>query len=95
MNTETAELVRAFSGVAKHVPRVTAELLTGSLSPERQRQFAGLLAGLAQLLETHAEHQESGVISVPSGLQLPAQLDVPPAAAEGPDLSQPPDQPAS
>ncbi|OKJ97405.1 hypothetical protein [Amycolatopsis sp. CB00013] len=95
MNTETAELVRALSGVANHVPRVTAELLTGALSPERQRQFAVLLAGLAELMKTHAQHQEDGVIPTPSGAEQPALPGDPPAAAEGPDLVQPPDQPAS
>ncbi|WP_410675528.1 hypothetical protein [Amycolatopsis sp. cmx-4-68] len=36
------------------MPRVIRELATGTMPPERQRQFAGLLAELADVVAAHA-----------------------------------------
>jgi hypothetical protein len=55
---QTAELIRALAAVTKHVPRVSTELLAGTLPADKQREFAGLLGGLASLLTTHADDQE-------------------------------------
>jgi hypothetical protein len=127
----TAEVVRALAGVTKHVPEVSRELLTGTMQPERERVFAGLLMELADVLVTHANDQESPAapltladrVSI-TGRQLVAlamrlrtstanshqlhemagllvalaevlslyadKLPGPPAAAERPDLPEPP-----
>ncbi|MEV5719370.1 hypothetical protein AB0L41_36260 [Amycolatopsis mediterranei] len=58
MKRQTADLVRALATVNKHMPRVSTELLTGAMTAERQREFAGLLFGLASLLTSHADEQE-------------------------------------
>ena len=72
MNRQTAELVRALSAVTNHIPRLTTELLQGTLQPERQREYAGLLSGLAGLLKIHADDQEQGDIPTPTGAPLEA-----------------------
>jgi hypothetical protein len=58
MNRQTAELIRALTAVTKHVPRVSTELLAGTMAADKQREFAGLLEGLARLLVAHADDQE-------------------------------------
>ena len=58
MNRQTAELIRALAAVTKHVPRISTELLAGTMPADKQREFAGLLEGLATLLAGHAEEQE-------------------------------------
>jgi hypothetical protein len=58
MNRQTAELIRALAAVTKHVPRVSTELLAGTMPADKQREFAGLLEGLARLLVAHADDQE-------------------------------------
>ncbi|WP_410639290.1 hypothetical protein [Amycolatopsis sp. lyj-346] len=58
MDEQAAELVRALAGVNNHVPRVSRELLTGTMPPERERAFAALLMELADVLVTHANAQE-------------------------------------
>ncbi|GLY39614.1 hypothetical protein Amsp01_056380 [Amycolatopsis sp. NBRC 101858] len=44
MTPETAELLTSLGSVHQAVPAVIRELATGTMPPERQRQFAGLLA---------------------------------------------------
>jgi hypothetical protein len=58
MNRQTAELIRALAAVTKHVPRVSTELLAGTMPADKQREFARLLEGLARLLAAHADDQE-------------------------------------
>ncbi|MEU4517358.1 hypothetical protein AB0F52_01415 [Amycolatopsis sp. NPDC024027] len=58
MKRQTADLVRALGAVNKHLPRVSTELLTEAMAAEKQREFAGLLIGLASLLTSHADEQE-------------------------------------
>ena len=65
MNRQTADLVRAMTGLNKHLPQVITDLLAGRLSVERQHEFAGLLAELAEQLDTHADDREHGVIRLP------------------------------
>ena len=65
MNRETAELVRALTGLGKHLPDFITELLSGRLSVQRQHAFAGLLAELADQLDAHADDRERGVIRLP------------------------------
>jgi hypothetical protein len=55
---QTADLVRALAAVTKHVPRVSTELLAGTLPAEKQRDLARLFDGLANLLVSHAQEQE-------------------------------------
>lgn len=57
MNRQTAELVRALAAVTKHVPRVSTELLAGTMAADKQQEFAGLLIDLAGLLASHADDQ--------------------------------------
>ncbi|MFJ1767981.1 hypothetical protein ACIOD2_47230 [Amycolatopsis sp. NPDC088138] len=59
MDKEAAELVRALAGVNIHVPEISRELLAGTMQPERQRIFAGMLMELADVLFTHANNQEA------------------------------------
>ncbi|WP_284742804.1 hypothetical protein [Amycolatopsis sp. RTGN1] len=58
MKRQTTDLVRALAAVNKHMPRISTELLTEAMAAEKQREFAGLLVGLASLLTRHAEEQE-------------------------------------
>jgi hypothetical protein len=62
MNLHTAELVKALHAVNQHVPSVAAALLAGSLPVSKQHEFAGLLTELGELLHSHADDQETGVI---------------------------------
>ncbi|WP_410671951.1 hypothetical protein [Amycolatopsis sp. cmx-4-68] len=54
MTPETAELLTSLGSVHQAVPAVIRELATGTMPPERQRQFAGLLAELADVVAAHA-----------------------------------------
>ncbi|RSM40185.1 hypothetical protein DMA12_27590 [Amycolatopsis balhimycina DSM 5908] len=54
MTPETAELITSLGSVHRAVPTVVRELATGTMPPERQRQFAGLLAELADVVAAHA-----------------------------------------
>ena len=58
MKRQTADLVRALAAVTKHVPRVSTELLAGTLKADKQRELAQLFDGLATLLVSHADDQE-------------------------------------
>jgi paraquat-inducible protein B len=58
MKRQTADLVRALTAVTKHVPRVSAELLAGTMPADKQRELAKLFDGLASLLASHADDQE-------------------------------------
>ncbi|MDX3187858.1 hypothetical protein PV458_05560 [Streptomyces sp. MN03-5084-2B] len=58
MKRQTAELIRALAAVTKPVPRISTELLAGTMPAAKQREFAGLLEGLAGLLVAHADEQE-------------------------------------
>lgn len=62
MNLQTAELVNALHAVDKHVPTVAAALLAGLLSAAKQHEFAGLLSELGELLHSHADDQDAGII---------------------------------
>ncbi|GAA4524190.1 hypothetical protein [Amycolatopsis samaneae] len=59
MKRETIELVKALKAVTVNVENIGNALLIGRMTPAEQREYAGLLAGLAELLETHAEDQEA------------------------------------
>lgn len=95
MKRETADLVRALAAVNKHMPRVSTELLTDSMAVDKQREFAGLLVGLASLLTAHADKQEPNG-SVPLAdrvratgrqlLRVATQLEA--EALNGPDLQE-------
>jgi hypothetical protein len=127
---ETADLVRALGAVTRHIPRVTTELLAEAMPASKQREFAGLLDGLASLLATHADEQdpkdpvtladrtrvagrellrvatqletetlsESELVEVSGLLRVLAEvldlyggkLPTPPAAADPPNLPEPP-----
>jgi hypothetical protein len=58
MNRQTAELIRALAAVTKPVPRVSTELLAGTMPADKQREFARLLEGLAGLFVANADEQE-------------------------------------
>ncbi|WP_410669450.1 hypothetical protein [Amycolatopsis sp. cmx-4-68] len=60
MTPETAELLTSLGSVHHAVPAVIRELATGTMSPERQRQFAGLLAELADVVAAHAGEPGEG-----------------------------------
>ncbi|WP_410675475.1 hypothetical protein [Amycolatopsis sp. cmx-4-68] len=59
MDQQTAELVRALAGVNKHVPEISHELLTGTMTSDRERAFAELLMELADVLTTHANDRDA------------------------------------
>jgi hypothetical protein len=84
MNRETAELVRALTGLGKHLPEFITELLSGRLSVQRQHEFAGLLAELAERLDAHADDRERGVIRLPR-----VELLGPPDQPEGGEPDSP------
>ncbi|MGW4059721.1 hypothetical protein ACWEGE_15655 [Amycolatopsis sp. NPDC004747] len=58
MKRQTAELIRALAAVTKPVPRISTELLAGTMPADKQWEFAGLLEGLAGLFAAHADDQE-------------------------------------
>jgi hypothetical protein len=62
VNEQTAGLVNALHAVDKHVPTVATALLAGSLPVGKQREFAGLLIELGELLHSHADGQDAGII---------------------------------
>lgn len=95
MNRQTADLVRALAAVNKHMPRVSTELLTDSMAVDKQREFAGLLFGLASLLTTHADEQEpNGPVTLADRvratgrelLRVATQLEA--EVLSGPDLQE-------
>ncbi|MGV9368025.1 hypothetical protein [Amycolatopsis sp. NPDC003731] len=60
MTPETAELLTSLGSVHQAVPAVIRELATGTMPPQRQRQFAGLLAELADVVAAHAGEPGEG-----------------------------------
>ena len=95
MKRQTADLVRALATVNKHMPRVSTELLTDSMTVDKQREFAGLLFGLASLLSAHAEEQKpNGPVTLADRvratgrelLRVATQLEA--DALSGPDLQE-------
>jgi hypothetical protein len=62
MSLQTAELVNALNAVARHIPRVTTELLAGSMSVAKQQEFAGLLSELGELMHEHSDDQDRGIV---------------------------------
>lgn len=81
MNRQTADLVRALTGLGKHLPQVITDILSGRLSVERQHEFAGLLGKLAEQLKVHADDRERGAIQIPR-----VELLGPPAEPERGDV---------
>jgi hypothetical protein len=55
MDELITELVRALHAVNQHTPHVATALLTGTLPPTKQREFAQLLTNLGDLLHQHAD----------------------------------------
>jgi hypothetical protein len=95
MKRQTADLVRALAAVNKHMPRVSTELLTGTMSVNKQREFAGLIFGLASLMSAHAEeHEPKGPVTLADRvratggelLRVATQLEA--EALSGPDLQE-------
>nr|WP_225957922.1 hypothetical protein [Amycolatopsis lexingtonensis] len=77
------------------MPRISTELLTEAMAAEKQREFAGLLVGLASLLIAHADEQEpNGPVTLADRvrttgrelLRVAAQLEA--EALSGPDLQE-------
>jgi hypothetical protein len=62
VNLHTAELANALHAVDKHMPTVAPALLEGSLPVAKQHEFAGLLTELGELLHSHADDQDAGII---------------------------------
>ncbi|WP_370949766.1 hypothetical protein AB5J62_19890 [Amycolatopsis sp. cg5] len=58
MDQQTRELSRALLAANEHIPRVATELLTGTLPPGRQHEFAALLIELGELLHSHADDNQ-------------------------------------
>jgi hypothetical protein len=56
---QTGELVNALHSVNQHVPTVANTLLAGTLPVAKQREFAGLLIELGNLLHRHADDSPS------------------------------------
>ncbi|MCU1685406.1 MAG: hypothetical protein JWQ81_6145 [Amycolatopsis sp.] len=59
MKQQTGELVNALHSVNLHVPTVATSLLAGTLPVAKQREFAGLLIELGNLLHRHADDSPS------------------------------------
>lgn len=53
---DTRALLSALAAINGKVPDVALALLEGRMAPQRQREFAGLLAEVAELLRAHAAH---------------------------------------
>jgi hypothetical protein len=56
---ETVELVKALRAVTANVDNIANALLVGQMPPAAQRNYAGLLGELADLLKSHADDQEA------------------------------------
>ncbi|WP_326946663.1 hypothetical protein OG439_46285 [Amycolatopsis sp. NBC_01307] len=54
MNDETKALIESLQAVSRHAEPVANALMLDTMTPEKQREYAGMLRKLAALLETHA-----------------------------------------
>jgi len=54
---ETIELVRALRAINVHTERVAAALFEGTMPPQKQHEFAGLVTSVSELLHEHADAQ--------------------------------------
>jgi hypothetical protein len=66
VNQQTGALVNALHAVTGHISAIATGLLAGTLSTAKQHEFAGLLIELGELLHSHADDQEAGVIPLSS-----------------------------
>lgn len=57
MNEDTKALIESLQAVSAHAEPVANALMLNTMTPEKQREYAGMLRELAGLLEEHAEPQ--------------------------------------
>ncbi|MEV7046631.1 hypothetical protein [Amycolatopsis sp. NPDC051061] len=57
MNDQTAHLVSALGAVNQRIPEVCRTLLGDQMTAAKQREFAGLLIALGNVLHNHANDQ--------------------------------------
>lgn len=58
MNDHFVTLIESLRAVSKHAEPVANALMARQMTPEKQREYARLLRGLADLLDEHADDQE-------------------------------------
>lgn len=67
MTTITRELLAALAALNQQVPGVVLGILDGSLSPDKQVEFGGLLISAGEALQRHARTERPTVIDSDSG----------------------------
>lgn len=58
VNEDTKALIESLRAVSTHAAPVANALMLRKMTPEKQREYAGMLRELAGLLEEHADTQE-------------------------------------
>jgi hypothetical protein len=58
VNKQTAHLVSALGAVNQRIPEVCRALLADEMTVAKQREFAGLLIELGNVLHSHATSKE-------------------------------------
>ncbi|SFQ75499.1 hypothetical protein [Amycolatopsis rubida] len=77
MDNETKALIESLRAVSAHAEPVANDLMLGTMTPERQRDYAGMLGELSQLLQDHAEFRErseSAVQARPPSRRHPPEI---------------------
>ncbi|WP_410623209.1 hypothetical protein [Amycolatopsis sp. cmx-8-4] len=59
MSDDFVTLVESLRAVSQHAEPVANALMARQMTPAKQREYAGLLRGLATLLDEHATSQET------------------------------------
>ncbi|MGW7533438.1 hypothetical protein [Amycolatopsis sp. NPDC054798] len=58
MDNETKALIDSLRAVSAHAEPVANALMLGTMTPEKQHEYAGMLGELSRLLQNHAAFQE-------------------------------------
>jgi|GEM_PF-6364428 len=58
MNEDTKALIDSLRAVSAHAEPVANALMLNTMTPEKQREYAGMLRELAGLLDEHADTPE-------------------------------------
>ncbi|MEV6448488.1 hypothetical protein [Amycolatopsis sp. NPDC051716] len=84
MPLETAELLAALGAVTQHIPRLIRDIASSKMAPDRQREFAGMLAGLADVMREHADFLDGGVAATHSPAEVAVRAQLPAPNSPGP-----------
>lgn len=77
MDDETKALIDSLRAVSAHAEPVANDLMLGTMTPERQREYAGMLGELSQLLQDHADFRDGsggGVQDRPPSRRHPPEI---------------------